>query len=162
MSSDRYSLADMIGWSFQTTGMEPPRCKRGRGCVATFAPAMRAISHFLLFHFLVATLAPAWIVADFLLERGRIERDLCVQRMVPDAMRTCHGECQLKKRLEQSNERQQNLPAELQAFRLGEMLPTQGRPVPYFPAEARSLSWSVLEEGTLEGHPRPIAPVPWC
>lgn len=123
---------------------------------------MRGISAFLLLHFLAVTLAPAWIVADFMVERDRIERELCVQRTVPDAQRTCHGECCLMKRLEKSGEREQNLPAELRAVRIGDMITDEGLSALVIPPDGSTLAWASLTEGTCEGHPRPHTPVPWC
>jgi len=45
-------------------------------------------------------LAPSLVLLQFQVGRARIERELCVQRDVMKGMRTCHGECQLSKRLE--------------------------------------------------------------
>lgn len=123
---------------------------------------MRGISAFLLLHFLAVTLAPAWIVADFMVERDRIERELCVQRMVPDEQRTCHGECCLMKRLEKSGEREQNLPTELRAVRIGDMITDDGASALVIPPDGAKLAWATLTEEPREGHPRPHAPVPWC
>lgn len=58
----------------------------------------RSFSALLLVAVLAVMLAPAAILLEFLVDRARIERELCVQRDVVDAMRTCHGECQLTKR----------------------------------------------------------------
>ncbi len=123
---------------------------------------MRIFSAFLLIHFLVATMAPAWIVADFLVERACIERELCVQRMVPDGQRTCHGECQLMKRLEKSEHQEQNLPAELRAFRISEMILEEGPLAMVIPVAEREMAWAVLSEVPQDGFPRRLAPVPWC
>ena len=123
---------------------------------------MRTISAFLLIHFLVATMAPAWIVADFLVERNQIEKDLCVQRMVADGQRTCHGECQLMKRLEKSESQEQNLPAELRAFRISEMIMEEAPMALVIPAVENQMAWAVLSEEPQDGHPRRQAPVPWC
>ncbi|HQV39174.1 MAG: hypothetical protein IPO60_07130 [Flavobacteriales bacterium] len=123
---------------------------------------MRGISAFLLLHFLAVTLAPAWIVADFMVERDRIERELCVQRMVPDEQRTCHGECSLMKRLEKSGEREQNLPAELRAVRISDMITDDGTLALVIPPDGAKLAWATLIEEPREGHPRPHALVPWC
>lgn len=123
---------------------------------------MRGISPFLLLHFLAVTLAPAWIVADFMMERDRIARELCVQRAVPDGQRSCHGECCLMKRLEKSGEREQNLPTELRALRIGDMITDHGASALVIPPDGAELAWATLIEEPREGHPRPHAPVPWC
>lgn len=123
---------------------------------------MRTISAFLLIHFLVATMAPAWIVADFLVERSCIEKELCVQRMVPDGQRTCHGECQLMKRLEKSESQEQNLPAELRAFRIGEMIMEEKPLALVVPSVELALVWASFSEKPHEGHLSVQAPVPWC
>lgn len=123
---------------------------------------MRAISALLLLHFLVITGAPAFITLDFLIERDRIERELCVQRMVPDDQRTCHGECCLIKRLEKSEGREKNLPDQLRTFRIGDMISEHGASsFTVFIVDEPTI-WSTLVEETCEGHPRPLAPVPWC
>lgn len=123
---------------------------------------MRGISAFLLFNFLVATMAPAWIVADFLVERGRIERELCVQRMVPDDQRSCHGECHLKKRLEKSGDPERELPFDLRALRIGEMILQEDASALVIPPDGHEPAWATLVEEPREGHPHPNAPVPWC
>lgn len=123
---------------------------------------MRAISAFLLLHFLAVTVAPAWIVGEFLLERTRIEKELCVQRMVAEGQRTCHGECQLMKRLEHSNDKAHNLPTELQSLRLGEFIIGEEQLPLVLPPVGGDHLWSSMSEDVLEGHSRPRAPVPWC
>lgn len=123
---------------------------------------MRGLAVSLLIHFLAVTFAPGWIVADFMLERSRIEQELCVQRMVPDDLRTCHGECQLSKRLKNVDQREANLPNELKAVHLDEMLPEEGQEHLLLPAELAVPTWGALVEKELEGHPHALAPVPWC
>ncbi|MFZ1686129.1 MAG: hypothetical protein WAU70_01830 [Flavobacteriales bacterium] len=44
-------------------------------------------------------LAPAIIITDFIVDRERIARELCVQRERTEGMRTCHGECHMMKQL---------------------------------------------------------------
>lgn len=123
---------------------------------------MRGLSVFLLLHFIAVLVVPAWIVVDFLVERESIERELCVQRMVPDTERTCHGECCLMKRLDKSGERERNLPMELRSVRLGDMIADEGGHVLLVPAVREKPVWGILTEEAREGHPRPHAPVPWC
>ncbi|HEX2616735.1 MAG TPA: hypothetical protein VHL57_04280, partial [Flavobacteriales bacterium] len=42
----------------------------------------------------------AVVLVRFHVERDRIIKEVCVQRAVPEARRTCHGQCHLKKQLE--------------------------------------------------------------
>lgn len=123
---------------------------------------MRGLSLLLLLHFALVTLAPGWIVADFLLERQRVEQELCVQRMVPESGRTCHGECYLMKRLDKSLDREQNLPNELRAIRIGEMIADAGQLQVNMPIGELRLLRHVLKEALLEGYVNAVAPVPWC
>lgn len=123
---------------------------------------MRGLAAFLLVHFLAVTFAPAWIVADFMLERSRIEQELCVQRMVPDDLRTCHGECQLSRRLKNVDQREANLPNELKAVHLDQMLPVPDLEDPFLSPQLENPRRGALVERELEGHPRVPAPVPWC
>ena len=125
-------------------------------------PALRTLGTFLLLHFAMVTLAPGWVVADFLLERGRIARELCMQRMVPGDMRTCHGECQLKKRLERNDEQEKQVPAELRVLRMGEMTAGVVALTLKVPTNGTDQLWPELEELPLGGHTRPLSPVPWC
>ncbi len=122
---------------------------------------MRTFSVVLLLHFLAITVAPAWITLDFLVERDRIEKDLCVQRMVADGQRTCHGECYLMKRLEKSEGREQNLPNELRAFRIGDMIALEVEGASVIATEIDKPNWARFELAPLTGHTRPLAPVPW-
>lgn len=59
----------------------------------------RILIPFLSLLFLAAVMAPSIVLLQFELDRARIERELCVQRELMEGMRTCHGECQLSKRL---------------------------------------------------------------
>lgn len=123
---------------------------------------MRLLVIAFMAHFAVVLFAPGWIVADFMWERGRIERELCVQRMVPEDMRTCHGECLLSKRLVRWDQRAENLPNELKAVRLCEMLPCTCGVKLERPDGGNELHWGAREEDLLEGHVKVLAPVPWC
>lgn len=59
----------------------------------------RWCSRILLLVILAVSNAPLVILVQFHLDRSRIARELCVQRDLVENMRTCHGECQLSKRL---------------------------------------------------------------
>ncbi len=123
---------------------------------------MRFLAALLLLQFVTVLFAPAFIVGDFIAERSYIERDLCVQRMVPDAERTCHGDCCLKRRLDESGARERNMPTELRALRLSDMLADAEALVPIPVTKELKSFWGNLQEGTLVGHTRLSAPVPWC
>ncbi|MBX2983191.1 MAG: hypothetical protein WBB32_01090 [Flavobacteriales bacterium] len=123
---------------------------------------MRGITAFLLLHFIAVTLAPGWIVADFWVEQDRIAQELCVQRMVPDAERTCHGECSLMKRLDKCADREQNLPNEIRAVRIGDMIADESELAIVLPTNGIRFPWGSFSEEPLDGHKRPHAPVPWC
>lgn len=60
---------------------------------------MRGVAASLFVLMVGLLLAPALVLLEFTLDRERIARELCVQREVVEEMRTCHGECQLSKRL---------------------------------------------------------------
>lgn len=123
---------------------------------------MRGLAAFLLVHFMAVTFAPGWIVADFLMERSRIERESCVQRMVPDGQRTCHGECQLTKRLADSKAHERNLPDQIRSLRIGDTLPVEG-PLALSVPESGPTQLGVETAGSiLAGYPRPVTTVPWC
>lgn len=123
---------------------------------------MRGLASILLFHFLVVTFAPGWVVADFWLEQDRIAQELCVQRMVPEETRACHGECHLKKQLEQTtDEHEQNVPEQLRTLRITEMIMDQERPSMIGTPLLRELGWVRARDNLTEGHPQAVDPVPW-
>jgi hypothetical protein len=70
---------------------------------------MRGIAASLFALMVGLILAPAIVVVEFHADRDRIARELCVQRDVVEDMRTCHGECQLSKRL-RALEQEANAP----------------------------------------------------
>jgi hypothetical protein len=122
---------------------------------------MRGISAILLLAYLALLLVPACIVADFVIERDHIVQDLCVQRMVSDGQRTCHGDCYLMKKLGRSEQREKGLPAELRELRVDEavlgatrMAPVHAPPI-ILPAPRVQ---AALSDGCV---PAPD-PVPWC
>lgn len=116
----------------------------------------------LLFVYLVTLLGPAGIVLDFLLEQDRIARELCVQRAVPDAKRTCHGQCHMAKQLsavEGSGEQERPQPPtcryEIQFLEVRKDLPATQH------AEATN-SFGDARVATLsDGFPRMQDEVPW-
>jgi len=52
--------------------------------------------------YLMSVVGPFAAVLNFVMQRDRIARELCVQRAVPDAQRTCHGQCHLRKQLQEA------------------------------------------------------------
>ncbi|MCO6483239.1 MAG: hypothetical protein J5I62_10650 [Flavobacteriales bacterium] len=111
---------------------------------------------------MAVTFAPGWIVADFMMERSRVERELCVQRMVPDGQRTCHGECQLAKRLATSKAQEHNLPDQIRSLRIGDTLPVE-EPLALSVPESGPTQLGVEMAGSiLAGYPWPVTTVPWC
>ena len=122
---------------------------------------MRAAAILLLAHFAVVLLAPALVVADFWVERDRIEQELCVQRMVPGAQRTCHGQCYLMKQLHKTEQREKGMPTELRAFRLDDMTSDRTEMALPSAAEAALPAWPVWAEKACAGHTSALDPVPW-
>lgn len=122
---------------------------------------MRTAASFLLAHFLVVLLAPAFVVVDFWVERDRIERELCVQRMVSGPQRTCHGQCYLMKQLERTEQRGKDMSTELRVFRLDDMAVEHAVPMLAFLPSADRPVWPALREGPRTGHPPVLEPVPW-
>jgi hypothetical protein len=60
---------------------------------------LRLAAPLLALHFLAMLCLPTGVLLHFQWDRARIQRELCVQRSRVEGMRTCHGECQLSKRL---------------------------------------------------------------
>jgi hypothetical protein len=108
-------------------------------------------------------LAPSLTLLDFHLRRSTIERELCVQRDVAEVMRTCHGECQLSKRLKAlEQEAERGFPVEDLRFREYPMVVDgvpDRRQVP-----ATSTSRFVLDRSAkaADGYGRSPEHVPWC
>jgi hypothetical protein len=122
---------------------------------------MRPLAIGLLIHFVAVLFAPAVIVADFWLEKERIEREVCVQRMVDDGERTCHGQCYLMKRLDRMEQRAHELPQELRSFQLGDMAAyDQDEIAPKRPVDKRDRPRS-RDDRPLSGHRVIGDPVPW-
>lgn len=122
---------------------------------------MRLPALFVLVYFLAVLLAPAFVVADFWLQRDRVMQELCVQRMVPGAQRTCHGDCYLMRQLHKTEQREKGMPTELRALRLDDM--TAERTVLAVPhaTDADAIHWPAFAEALHTGHPSLSDPVPW-
>ncbi|MFT3885295.1 MAG: hypothetical protein QM724_07655 [Flavobacteriales bacterium] len=123
---------------------------------------MRVAAILLLCHFLLVLLAPGIVVGDFLLERRHIERDLCVQRMVPEAVRTCHGQCYVMRQLAKVDQREKDMSVELRAFHLDDM-DRADRPITLVGTSDHALPMHPEgTEGLLVGHRFLQDPVPWA
>lgn len=68
----------------------------------------QAISYALILTFAVNLFAEAGIYFSFKINQDYIAKFLCVEKDKPDS--TCHGCCQLKNRLEEHEEKKQELP----------------------------------------------------
>lgn len=122
---------------------------------------MRAVAQLLLVHFCLVLLAPAAVVADFWIERERVEQELCVQRLVKEEVRTCHGQCYLMKQLNRSEQRAQDLPQQLRSLKLGDMAVQTIAEALVPLAEERDRGWGQRKVHVLAGHPDRGEPVPW-
>ncbi len=123
---------------------------------------MRATALLLLLACLATVVAPALIVTDFLVRRERILTEICVQRMVPDEMRTCHGNCYLSRTLRQVDQQERELPNELRSMRLPEMVLTTEAPPSLLPPVAVTSYPSAADPSLCEGWSLASDPVPWC
>ena len=76
----------------------------------------RLITYFLLFSILSVSLAPAFIVAGFELNRDYIGTTLCINRDKPQLH--CNGKCYLMKKLKaaEENERKENTRLKMENF----------------------------------------------
>ncbi len=74
------------------------------------------ITYFLLFSTLSVSLAPAFIVAGFELNRDYIATTLCINRDKPQLH--CNGKCYLMKKLKaaEENERKENTRLKIETF----------------------------------------------
>lgn len=69
---------------------------------------MRIVPVLLIALWLLAFAAPTWVMVRFQADRARIIRDECVQRDMPDELRTCFGRCQLIKSLNDLRDQEQH------------------------------------------------------
>lgn len=127
-----------------------------------FRPCMRAMAWLFLVAITAGYLVPSAIVADFYVERDRIARDLCVQRMVKEGMRTCHGDCYVMKKLRHLEQKERDLPGELRDLRIDEALPASKVVMWMVQDMAPGRPRCSADGGMLAGHSRSLEPVPWC
>ncbi|MFZ1333576.1 MAG: hypothetical protein WAR83_15385 [Flavobacteriales bacterium] len=122
---------------------------------------VRASGIAVLLMFVGMLVAPFAVLVEFHVHRAQIEKELCVQRDVVDAMRTCHGECQLSKRfnaLEQ--ESQQEFPVERISVRSEPQVLVARAPIAlFFTAEQRM--FPSVDATLSNGFPPASEPVPW-
>lgn len=106
-------------------------------------------------------LAPLLVLVQFHVDRAYIERELCVQRDVVEAMRTCHGECQLSKRfriLEQQAEKE--FPVDRIAARFEPKVPLAGD-APILAPVLLGIDHPLTTERTIRRSLPVEEPVPW-
>lgn len=122
---------------------------------------MRAFAAVLALWLIGLALAPGVIVADFLVERERINRELCVQRLVPEEVRTCHGQCYLMRSLKQMEQREAQLPDQLRGLHLSECVLQQSTPALAAVPSVRVSTSADEDVGLLSGWRSLSEPVPW-
>ncbi len=71
---------------------------------------MRALAPLLVVLWSLAFAAPTWTMLRWGLDHDRIAREECVQKDMPDELRTCYGRCQLIRALHQLREKEQQGP----------------------------------------------------
>lgn len=108
---------------------------------------------------LISLLLPSLIVGHFLLERDRIERELCVMRDAAPEQNTCHGNCVLMRQLNTSERKAQapfeNLEVRTQPSLVADVLNWP----PVLPM--RELASPPLRVVLLDGIHTIADPVPW-
>lgn len=108
---------------------------------------------------LLSLLLPSLIVGHFLLERERIERELCVMRDAAPEQNTCHGNCVLMRQLNTSERKAQapfeNLEVRTQPLLVADVLNWP----PVLPV--RELAAPPLRVMLLDGIHAIADPVPW-
>lgn len=123
---------------------------------------MRVSCSVLLLAFLAHLLVPACIVVDFLLDQDRIAKELCVQRLVPDEMRTCHGHCYLSKKLNDVDARERDLPGTLRSWKLDDAVPQQNALRTFVAVAVARFAWPEAEFSLSQRCVPVSEPVPWC
>lgn len=110
-----------------------------------------------------ALLLPFGICVDFVMEKERIARDLCVQRAVPGEQRTCHGQCHLAKQLKKAEGTEHQRESALPDFRFEvQFLVAHGaqRLIAFQPAKAQFAP--ARDMATCSGFVRCSELVPWA
>lgn len=106
----------------------------------------------------------ATIIVRFHLERDRIIREVCVQRAVPEAKRTCHGQCHLKKQLDEEKEAgpADASPSLRVELRVEPAITHDARTWSIDPAASLRCYGPALSAPLPEGFLSLADPVPWC
>lgn len=111
--------------------------------------------------FLASMLAPSLCVLQFQMRRAYVERELCVQRDVVEAMRTCHGQCHLSKQLKAlEREAAAGFPADQLQFRTEPAVAVTIGAADLLLA-ANPLAFPRRSDQLRTGHSRTADPVPW-
>lgn len=121
----------------------------------------RTVAGFLVLAMALPFVLTAAVLIVFQLERDRIIKERCVQRALPAAEQTCHGQCHLKKRL-QAQEAPQDVPAQPRLELRMEPAISGHAGIALSIPQARSRSFgpaAQFREG--EGYPSLADPVPW-
>lgn len=121
---------------------------------------MRVFGPLMAMLLLIELLAPTVVVLDFLVERDRIAKELCVQRMTPERMRTCHGQCYMMKKLRSVEQHERDLPESLRAMKMDDALPQQPRLLGDL-RTAFTCSWPARAADTRSRVVPPPDHVPW-
>lgn len=84
---------------------------------------MRALAYLLLLQLTALQLAAPAVLLAFLVDQDRIMAELCVQRMVPNEERSCHGGCYLMKQLNALEQQEDELPVRLRSLKVDDHMP---------------------------------------
>ena len=121
---------------------------------------MRVFGPLLALLLVIELVAPTVVVLDFLVERDRIAKEFCVQRLTPESMRTCHGQCYMMKKLRSVEQHERDLPENVRAMKMDDALPQQPRATDDLRC-ATARRWSALSAFTRSGDVPPPDHVPW-
>ena len=108
---------------------------------------------------LLSLLLPSLIVGHFLLERDRIERELCVMRDAAPEQNTCHGNCVLMRQLHTSERKAQTPFENLEVRTEPSLVANVLNWPPVLPM--RELAAPPLRVTLLDGIHAIADPVPW-
>ena len=102
---------------------------------------------------------PSLVVVDWLADRDRIARELCVQRELPPEMNHCNGQCHLAKELRATQAAQEKAAAEpeVQVFLVNAVADMAVQVMWLQGSDREFLPWSSSE---LIGHSGSVDPVP--
>lgn len=99
---------------------------------------------------------------DFLMERDRIARELCVQRDVQESHRTCHGQCHLVKQLKEAEGREQQRETPPPTIRYEVQFVEERAAMHFVPALSKTLGFGISDPAaTCDGFVSCPEGVPW-